>query len=179
MSLIRPTGIAGVEGRMSELLSMNKCQHVFYQNCSLEAGMYCELPFGFGVSRAFLRLPYISCSYGRSCVYHFTNIKHNSLREGRLQIVKVKWASVFRLESVKLDGVPASDTCVLSLIYSLHSGRAQEDWRISERCFNWKLAGTAVLFSSEKWCAFTGIAKCRHVKLNICMCGYLRKHPIK
>lgn len=47
--------------------------------------------------------------------------------------------------------------------------------RISERCFNLKLVGTALLFSSEKLRAFTGIAKCRHVKLNICMCGYLRK----
>lgn len=90
MSLIRPTGIAGVEGRMDELLSMNKCQHIFYQNCSLEAGIYCELPFGFGVSGASLPLPYISCSYGRSCVCHFRNIKHDSLREGRVQIALVK-----------------------------------------------------------------------------------------
>lgn len=45
--------------------------------------------------------------------------------------------------------------------------------RISERCFNFKLVGAAMLFfffPSENWCAFTGTAKCRHVKLNICMC---------
>lgn len=62
MPLIRPAGIAEVEGRMSELLSMNKCQRIFYQNCSLEAGIHCRLPFGFGVSGAFLHLPYISHS---------------------------------------------------------------------------------------------------------------------
>lgn len=84
LSLIRPTSITGVEGkRWVSFWAWINVRLYFIRLTVWDQG-FTEFPFGSGLSGPFLHLPSLSCSYGKAAISHFTDIKHSSLGEGRV-----------------------------------------------------------------------------------------------